>query len=608
VAVPLDRKHPQNGTIPIFFALFTHSSPGPAQSAILVNFGGPGNGTTSSFWSGFALSLFSKNLDVHDLLLIDDRGRGLSGTIDCPALQHGTEPFAQAEADCATQLGPAASRYGTGDIAQDVEAVRAALGYDKVDYFGASWGGEDVAAYVTRFGAHLRSIVLDAPAGPLALDPLVNDHDRTQADSRMVRLACTYSPTCGADHPDPVADLDWLVGAIQARPLEGDAYDANGNLVHVQIDEANLLWFIIHFATGNFISTGELVAAATSLRQGDPAPLLRLGAEGIFPWPGGLDWGDPTAFSRGALSATACVDSAEPWNWHAGVPGRQAQYDQAVRKLPADYFATFSNAAGTSLLSANLAALACVWWQKPTQSSPVTPPQPTYPAAPTLVLDGDMDNSVPLEEVAQVAALFPGSSFVPVAEAGHTSVNWSHCAGNLAAQFIETLQVGDTSCTQTPETVYPAVGRFPLLAQDAVPAAIDPNGNNQIGEAERKVVTVAVAAATDAMQRSIIGFGTDHCLRAGSFSTTFSPSQWTATLTNCAFAQDVAVRGTVTWGAGVFGGIDNTFVADLVVSGAGTAGGTLHVAGTWQAPGPVGNFAVSGQLGGLNVGVLVPEA
>jgi hypothetical protein len=36
----------------------------------------------------------------------------------------------------------------------------------------------------------------------------------------------------------------------------------------------------------------------------------------------------------------------------------------------------------------------------------------------------------------------------------------------------------------------------------------------------------------------------------------------------------------------------------LEVTGAGTAGGTLHVEGTWEAPGPVGYFKVSGTLGG----------
>jgi hypothetical protein len=42
--------------------------------------------------------------------------------------------------------------------------------------------------------------------------------------------------------------------------------------------------------------------------------------------------------------------------------------------------------------------------------------------------------------------------------------------------------------------------------------------------------------------------------------------------------------------------------ADLTVSGTGTAGGTLHVAGTWEAPGRVGKFKVSGALGGRQVG------
>ena len=60
--------------------------------------------------------------------------------------------------------------------------------------------------------------------------------------------------------------------------------------------------------------------------------------------------------------------------------------------------------------------------------------------------------------------------------------------------------------------------------------------------------------------------------------------------------------GTVMWKA------DLSFVADLAVSGTGTTGGNLHVEGAWQAPGPVGNFKVSGMLGGRRVAALVPEA
>lgn len=133
VKVPLDRKRPEQAKILIYFEVYPHSGSGPAETAILVNFGGPGVSATIS--RGFSQFLFGPNLDVHDLLLIDDRGTGLSTAIDCKELQHGTEAFGESEADCAEQLGVAASLYGDGDIAKDADAVRAALGYNMVDYF-----------------------------------------------------------------------------------------------------------------------------------------------------------------------------------------------------------------------------------------------------------------------------------------------------------------------------------------------------------------------------------------------------------------------------------------------------------------------------------------
>jgi len=108
--VPLDRQHPNGPAIGIYFELYLHTNPGPAESAILFNTGGPGVTATQSIIRTTALALFGQNLDVHDLLLTDDRGRGLSNTITCDELQHGTAPFWVAESDCAAQLGSTASR------------------------------------------------------------------------------------------------------------------------------------------------------------------------------------------------------------------------------------------------------------------------------------------------------------------------------------------------------------------------------------------------------------------------------------------------------------------------------------------------------------------
>jgi pimeloyl-ACP methyl ester carboxylesterase len=313
--VPFDRDHPQKGIISIYFELYLHTGSDSAESAILVSFGGPGVTTTGL--RNVIYSLLTPDLDKHDLLLTDDRGRGQSQAIDCPELQHGTASFPKAEADCAAQLGNGASRYGTGDIANDTEAVRAALGYDKVDYYGFSYGGADAIAYATRFGEHVRSLVLDSPFGPAALPPFRLDHFRTRAMPRKIRLGCLRSPTCAPDHPDPVATLDALVDQIGSHPISGDAYDVFGQVHHVRMDEEALLNFVVAQDLGavlnTFSNTGEILAAAKASFEGDQAPLLRAGAEGFFTLI--ADFGDPTGFSLGASQATFCSDAFEPWNW-----------------------------------------------------------------------------------------------------------------------------------------------------------------------------------------------------------------------------------------------------------------------------------------------------
>ena len=597
VNVPLDREHPKGPKIGIYFTLFLHSSAGAAQSAILMNLGGPGISTTA--FQSYAQFLFGPNLDVHDLLLIDDRGTGLSAAIDCKELQHGTEPFEDSLADCAEQLRGAASLYGDADIAKDTDAVRAALGYDLVDYLGASYGGLDASAYATRFGQHLRSVVLDAPFGTPALEPFAIEHFRTNSDRGVVSLDCLRSPTCSIDHRHPQSEFDDLVEGIRMHPFEGDAHDASGNLIHVRVDDKALLNDVVHSYFFNYAGIGEVLAAGSALEHGDKTPLLRLAAEGFSTLEG--DSGDPTFVSAGAFYATGCVNAEQVWDWSDPLSERTEEYTEAVSALPQGLFAPFSKGAATGILFSHFGKR-CLSWQNPDPSS-ATPHHAIYPHVPTLVLEGDLDNRVPLEETNKVADLFPNSVSVKIPEAGHETLNYSLCAIKLMNQFIETRQINDTSCANAPAAIFPAVGRFPLLASQARPAEIDPNGGNQIGIAERKVVTVSVAAATDAMQRSYLGSGDGVGLRAGIFHTDFSTDPWRSTLTNCAFATDVVVNGTVTWA--FFS--DSSFVADLVVSGLGTAGGTLHVEGFYQGAGPVGNFKVSGTLGGKQVAALVPE-
>ena len=240
----------------------------------------------------------------------------------------------------------------------------------------------------------------------------------------------------------------------------------------------------------------------------------------------------------------------------------------------------------------------CLWWQEPTRAAPIVKPNAVYPAVPTLVLAGDIDDGLPPAAASAVGALFPSRTLVTVANSRHETTGWTLCGRELANQMIETLSPGDTRCASTAEYIWPAVGRFPVLAKRARAAAPDKSGTNQIGDAERRVVSVAVATAVDALQRSLIGSGTGVGLRGGTFQTSDYVNY---TLVNCMFSRDVAVSGTIIWG------FDFSISTDLTISGTGTAGGTLHITGLWGQF-PAGVFSITGELGGKNVAVLVPEA
>jgi hypothetical protein len=304
------------------------------------------------------------------------------------------------------------------------------------------------------------------------------------------------------------------------------------------------------------------------------------------------------------LYANQCVDydSNIPYNYHEPLSNRLAAYQRAVKKLPPDFFSPFSISVGTDI-DFELTHQ-CAYWQEPTRHIPLVPETAVYPDAPVLALASDIDTLVPIEMVQAAASQFPSSSLVIIPEAFHEPVLSNGCANGLATNFIETLQLGDTTCTQRPEVVWPALGRFPIVAADARPAEVDPNGQNEIETAERKVATVAVAALVDAIKRTTIGSGNGVGLRGGTFSTVINSAGQVTTLANCAFASDVQIDGVVTWNSGS----DLSLTADIAVKGTGTAGGALHLSGAFHAPGPVGNYSVTGQLGGKNVAVLIPES
>jgi pimeloyl-ACP methyl ester carboxylesterase len=620
VDVPLDRADRAAGTIPIYFELIRHGdSSRPSLGAIVPSAGGPGISNSTLSHAGLWLSIFGPLLDRRDLLVIDDRGTGRSAAIDCPALQHFVGGLVSAVRACGAQLGPASSRYGSGDVADDVDAVRAALGIDMIDYYGGSFGAHNARAYAYRHPDHLQSAVFDSPW----LSP---DYTFQASNARnyasVQTTVCRRSPSCIGANPHPDTLLDWLARQLRQNPFDGIGYDANGVPRAVHVDESTIFDMLSanYSVPPAFLNQGELTAAAQALKRGDRVPLLRLAAES----PQSTDSGDPSVFfSMGASVANFCSNGRFVYDVNAPEATRRAQLDAAAAALPRDAFAPFSAAAWLAAnerlpkgVPGGFPSDWCVPWPAPVRPNPPFPPNQPFSNTPALILNSDLD-VVSLEDAKAALPLFPQGQLVEVANAGHETAWWSACAAGIVRTFITTHATGDTRCaadvttpfhtlSEPPSSFVPyhGVGRFPVLAEDAVPARVDPTGINRGVGLDRKVASVASSTILDAFLRAQRGMGTSgRGLRGGSYIVATSGTTTTIDFNAVRFSNDVTVSGHATRDLAT-----NTIDAQVTVAQT-TDGdhrqGTLSFHGVLYTPSqPDGQ--VRGTINGRQVAFLVP--
>lgn len=599
VTVPLDRAHPADRKIDIGFEILPHSGPGPgAHDAIIVTAGGPGIATTPD--RGYWQFLMGPLLEERDLLLVDSRGTGKSAPIDCPELQSGVSDsraeFIAAVGACGEQLGEDADRYGNGDVALDVEAVRRTLGYPRLSYYGPSYGSVAVQAYAVRFPERVRVAVVDAglPVADFAhSDTWGLDFPRAMA--RTTALGCLQapSPACAAAQPRARQALADLARMVREHPVDGTAGDLSGTLRSVHVDELTL----IEMLTAGFpgvMNAGELAAVSAALSRGDEQPLIRLAAE-LFQEGG--EPPDPAFFSDGANAAAFCNDLDFVWHRRDSVSVKRDKFRQGVRDLGPDRFAPFSNGAWFEYFFPDY----CLLWPAPDRFVPAVPREATVTGTPALLMGGQIDVNVPAKTTRRLLGVFLDATYVNFAGAAHTPAAWSDCARTVMQRFIRTLRAGNTSCAKEPAFRPPAVPDFPLKAGQAAPA------RSRAGDAstvrDRKVATIAVQAAIDAFLRSFrtpFPSGTVRGLRAGTVDYSYGDGAGIHELHGVRFSRDVVVDGTMRWG------YDAVMTMTLTVDGPGGHDGMLEATGTYGFGEPYRDFRVTGEIGGRALAAKVP--
>ena len=162
-----DRSNPSGRTIELHVAVIPAIKRNSQPDPLFLLAGGPGQSAIETFPTMIGL-LFNIHQD-RDIVLVDQRGTGKSNPLRCLA----PEDEALDENDMLTKLEscPASlnadPRFYTTEIAMtDLDEIRAALGYDKINLYGASYGTRAALTYLRMFPEHVRTMTLDAVVDP----------------------------------------------------------------------------------------------------------------------------------------------------------------------------------------------------------------------------------------------------------------------------------------------------------------------------------------------------------------------------------------------------------------------------------------------------------
>jgi pimeloyl-ACP methyl ester carboxylesterase len=566
LGVPLDRTGATPGTVALHYAV---QRDGPRKLLIALS-GGPGQSAVSSA-SSFAISL-DPALRRYRLAVLDQRGTGDSGALDCPNLQRlrSLDPYTpQAVANCANRIGPRRAFYTTADTVLDIDALRQALGADKIALMGISYGTHVALQYARAFPQHVDRLILDSIVGPDGPDAFLLDTYRNLP--RVLTEQCAHD-VCRNATKDPVADVAALVRRINASgPLRGDYYDAQGKPRATRFATADELSFLLIAGDLNPFLQAALPSAISAARRGDSGPLMRLRRIGQ----GGATRVED--LSVGLNAATGCTDVTLPFSRAAPIADRAAQAQQALAAIPPTDYDPFD---GQTVLRTSYVD-DCLAWPGDAIRAPFTGPLPDVPA---LLLGGRLDTRTPLENARATAQELPHSTLVALKGSGHDALDSdiTGCTAEALARFIDDVAVGHP-CLGQDNGVRPT----PLPPRSLSDFRSAPGVGGTRGRALFAVLDTLTDARLSALQALFAGLQVSGGgLRGGSFSGQAS-FDGRLRLQSYAFVPGLHVTGSLSTSQGVISGtvrVTGAAAGTLKVSRRGTVTGVLGGRGVRYRP------------------------
>ncbi len=425
--VPEDRSGRAVGrgrTIDVHVAVLPAVRPAKAADPLFILAGGPGQGARD--FGRFVQAAFKEVRRTRDIVLVDVRGTGASNPLDCPVRERPDLAIFPDEEDiraCLASLPGDPRLYTNESAVDDLDAVRAALGYDKINLWGGSYGTRTALVYARRHPATVRSVVFDGAAPFEVTFPLHTGWSAQRALDRVL-ADCVAEPGCRAAFPNLRGDLDRVLERLDAGPVQARLRDPRtGRAVELTITRADFVTSLRGLLYGT-ASASLIPFVLHAAAEGDFSPLLAQHLETI-------SWSTST-MSLGMMMSVLCSED---------VP--RISEDEARREATATIW-------GRSEID-EWRRRCALWPRGPLPA--LDDERDRAFRAPTLILSGDLDPVTPPRWGEAMKAHFPGALHVTVPGTGHNTSTIG-CVPDLIARFLETGGISgvsglDSSCVKS---------------------------------------------------------------------------------------------------------------------------------------------------------------
>ena len=390
--VPEDRARPEGRKIALNLIIIPAA--GPVRLPPLFDLeGGPGLPSTHSV--GFYLTDGAAYRAGRDVVLIDQRGTGGSNPLLCPELDDPARQYVPLYPDalveaCRNRLATHANlaHYGTDEAAADLDAVRLALGAERIDLVALSYGTTLALRYATLHPERVRAMVLFGAVPPEARPPQGHAPAATHALGLIVR-DCAAAPECHRAYPELGQELLRASARLPAILSREVFFDKLRNLMYAP-DHAARIPQILHAA-----AAGDFAPFYAATR--------RSGA---------------TEFADGLYLSITCSESMADMDYRAA--------SQASTRTPFGNYRLF------------VQREACRRWPAFTPASGFFAP-PT-PAMPVLLVSGERDPVSPPDWAEAVARRSPHARHLVLPGGGHVFDGMEGvetCLDPLIVRFLE---------------------------------------------------------------------------------------------------------------------------------------------------------------------------